>query len=429
MNKLFIHIGIHKTASSSIQLELHRRNSLLESLGVHYPEKWRFNHNFLYGMFCDSPELFYENVFASRSASEILEYYKLLDEQYSDEIERVDCNKFLVSAEDLSVLKAHEIKRLKEYFLDKFNGRVEFNIVVFVRNPISFVTSDIQQSIKTGFNMDVKRYQNIFFDRISPYIECFGRENIHVIDFDRVKKEEKGPLGALLNSVGVEDTTQFNSIHINEAYSDIAIDIIEFINDNSPKVIGGKLSEKRTNNDVDVFGNLKGSAYTLSESDANKIRMACRLDCKWLRNNFGISYEIDHIPRSSTLDYTGLKDFYKKYFDSMTEDIQKLSIVYLLESFGKEHESDFIFETLSVIFNKFYYEVRNLKFGTSFIKSTNMNFTADLVREYAYGSERDGDINKAYKLMSLALELRPEGEFIMSKLNEYRAIMSEKGRS
>ncbi|MCC4288864.1 class I SAM-dependent methyltransferase [Vreelandella aquamarina] len=54
------------------------------------------------------------------------------------------------------------------------------------------------------------------------------------------------------------------------------------------------------------------------------------------------------------------------------------------------------------------------------------NGNADILREVALAFERSGDIQTAFKVMEQAHFLRPQGPVIKQKLEEYRALLSEK---
>ena len=65
ISEIFLHVGLHKTASSSIQDTLFsKKNSkFLEENDYLYPKHWPANHSIpLYSNFCDHPEKYHINI-------------------------------------------------------------------------------------------------------------------------------------------------------------------------------------------------------------------------------------------------------------------------------------------------------------------------------------------------------------------------------
>jgi hypothetical protein len=95
ISEIFLHIGLHKTATTSIQktLFLKKNSKLLEAHGYFYPKHWPDNHSIpLYSIFCDFPEKYHINIKKGYSINEI----KKVNEAYLESLEQeIKKNKML----------------------------------------------------------------------------------------------------------------------------------------------------------------------------------------------------------------------------------------------------------------------------------------------------------------------------------------------
>ena len=148
MKRLILHIGMHKTGTSSIQSTLWNSRAQLENYDVYYPTIQEFNHSFsFYPMFIDDHT---DHVF---KRVKIYEPEDMKREQekwrqlWVKEFQLSNHKNFIISGENLSLLGKDDIRKLKE-FVDPFFD--EIRIIIYVREPISYMHSDLQQHVKSG---------------------------------------------------------------------------------------------------------------------------------------------------------------------------------------------------------------------------------------------------------------------------------------
>jgi len=87
ISEIFLHVGLHKTATSSIQktLFLKENSKLLEDNDYLYPKHWPINHSIpIFSIFADSPEKFHINIKKGYSIQEI----KKVNEEYLESLEQ-----------------------------------------------------------------------------------------------------------------------------------------------------------------------------------------------------------------------------------------------------------------------------------------------------------------------------------------------------
>jgi hypothetical protein len=213
MKTCYLHLGFHKTATTSFQLSCgNNRDKLLEA-GIYYPKfKFsdrkgnRWNHSGNIRRFCklggidkiannNSKE---KNIFFSN----IIEYKKILRQDDS----------LLLSGEGISCMTRSEIEILKQDLL--MHG---FKIRAFglVRSPYSFACSAIQQTIKGGKYHSLIGLGNVFSSHITQNIESVLPERCEQIEllldifddslelftFQDALKYPNGPISFLFNHI------------------------------------------------------------------------------------------------------------------------------------------------------------------------------------------------------------------------------------
>jgi hypothetical protein len=301
ITEIILHVGMHKTGTTSIQNTLSNttNNKLLEKKDYLYPLSWPNNHSIpIFSAFCEYPENYHINIKKGYSITEITDINKRYLESLKMEIAKREQSKLIISGEDISVLSIDNLNSLKKYLKSISTNDVSIKVVVYVRNPVSWSTSVIQQRIKggttyqnslIGLRADLKNY---FINIINKFIQVFGKESINIYTFEEAIKHKYGPVGYFLSTLGFsnQEISQFNIIKANESISFIAADILSFLNEKIPVIKDGKLDAKRTPNDFSYFSVIKGPKFDLPFTIKKELFQCCQDDIKWLNENFGIDY-------------------------------------------------------------------------------------------------------------------------------------------
>lgn len=172
--KLFIHIGLGKTGTTSLQNFFWRNREVLAKHGVIYPELGNVAsaHHLL------SP---HRPIF--------LKGWKFLDAaDWMPALAHTADRPVLISSELISSLDAAAVAPFAEALAPYFDAQ----IIVYVRRIDNLIMADYNQQIKAGLQKfrleDV--VANIFsrmrFDtRLQPWLSAFGQENVHVRAYER----------------------------------------------------------------------------------------------------------------------------------------------------------------------------------------------------------------------------------------------------
>ncbi|MEM8759468.1 MAG: hypothetical protein AAGE83_03970, partial [Pseudomonadota bacterium] len=184
-NKLktcILHVGIHKTGSTSIQNAIEGYDdgrTLVPNLSFK-------NHSVPFQLIFAGPEDYSSNeherasdAFYRKMANEILE---MMCDGLSEERSFI-----LFSAERLSNLGAGSLWRIRK-FIHKYCDRIE--ILMLVREPLGWTASWFQQALTRGFQVRSELVSGKIRDRYETLAGVFGAENIRVRRYE--EKEDFG---------------------------------------------------------------------------------------------------------------------------------------------------------------------------------------------------------------------------------------------
>ncbi len=160
MKHLFLHVGMHKTGTTSIQATFFANRVLLAEQGIHYFDA-AWNHSALI-----------ETGFGEATLDAPLRRRALAArEQITRFLRGQPEGRFVISGEDMCRMAPDEIRSLLA-FLRALVDRV--SVVCFVRPPRGYITSSLQQGIRAGTPLGRLRalgppnYRN----HIAKFLDC-----------------------------------------------------------------------------------------------------------------------------------------------------------------------------------------------------------------------------------------------------------------
>lgn len=199
MNKeLLLHIGCHKTGTTTFQYWLQENSKYLSENGYYFPSELAFeghNHSLL-AMEMNGQDGDYPNwnlLFAGMLNCPI--------------------PKYIISSEDFVDLSELNVKRLSDLLKSRFDS---IRIYATVRHPHravvshwglllkqGYVDSDFASFVTNGYFaydplFDLKKYNYEFI--LKPWIQNFGREKITLIPY----MEEQDSLGPIIKALGIK---------------------------------------------------------------------------------------------------------------------------------------------------------------------------------------------------------------------------------
>ena len=319
---LIVHIGMHKTGSSSLQNFLHKnRDYFLDRHNIDYCEAYP-NHGKLAALFANNYRHFSRiGAFDDAHIGRWKDYYL---KTFKTSLDKFGADKFILSGEGFSYSGISDVQDFYKFVEPYFDA---FKVVFYARDPISFSQSCAQQFIKSGMTLDQMIDGSLinplyersvgppiengpetllpnYKSRLQPFVNVFGKENIIVRNFS----------GDLIGSNIISDflssvlqidpeTLDFNygKFRKNESLDHELGWFLEKLNRSFPPYdfSSGKIkrNKDRPRNVLPVFSNPKmGCKFRLLDFDFEKLLSNAMPDILWLRDF-----------TKGKIDYSGVK--------------------------------------------------------------------------------------------------------------------------
>lgn len=387
MKRFILHVGFHKTATSSIQQTLANNKKLLKSKGYYYPIFRRdsseiINHSIpFYSAYCDQPELYHINI---RHGGDVRKINMSYIEQF-DQVLKYDGN-VIISGEDISVLPENTLIKIKDKIL-----KAGFLLEVYcsIRRPYSLLCSELGEMIKNG----TQRLDSITFpNRLGMVVKLKKVFQSDIVFFSFEKDCETGsPVRSFLERLGLPCNDIVLSTS-NEGFGNLSLRALAHINIKNPIIKNG-------------VKNPNGRSFFSAAIDDNK----------FLLTDSELSLVKDQLVNANEgyMELLG-EDFIDKKIE--TYNNCPLSIddaVNIYANYAEPHTS-----------------LHLLKFLKEHCKGSILAlsdlFCGDVVllRDLALIFEHS-DMNISLQLMEQAHKLRPNGPLINKKIIEYRAKINK----
>lgn len=221
MKRIVLHIGTHKTGSTSIQRFLLDHANYLSELGIalYRGQFHETNHREL-----DLASMRYErDSFARLGNSRDIdcgeEFTRLIVKIVHDYLNACPEPQVIFTSEGLSWIRFDdEIERLKS-ILDI--GRNEATVVVYLRNKEDYLKSYTRQLYKNAERSPSDDFNSVLYVEqgtwltdydtlIAKYEKGFGANNVVVIDYDEEMQKHGNVIPAFLRVLGIDPTTEFD---------------------------------------------------------------------------------------------------------------------------------------------------------------------------------------------------------------------------
>ncbi len=285
MKKLYLHMGFHKTATTSFQEICKKNNEKLLRQKIFYPifnssqinQKDISNHSIpMYSLFCGSPEKYHINIIYN------IANVDKLNKDYMNSLNA--ClhfdNHVILSGEDISRLDDEHLLKFK-LFLQQYDREIIPYIVV--RSPYAFLCSSRQASINSGYHLtntffssqisSIKKMKNVF-----PDIQFFA--------FSETCKHIQGPTAFLFDKMGI-NYTDFEFMTVNEGKSNVIVRIQNRLNKKERAIVNNKVNINFTS--IAKFNNKTAfpQKYLLTKAEYAVIKEQCDAENAYFREHLG----------------------------------------------------------------------------------------------------------------------------------------------
>ncbi len=292
LNKIYLHVGMQKTATSSIQQSLLANKEFLKQNSILYPSSlsnWHVNE--IGALLYEEKEEERRNILHRQNFSQINR--NNIIEKLKKEILNCDCESLVISAESIILYSKDGLTKLKDIIQNDLNIK-NIIIILTTRNILDFMNSYVQQLIKSSFEVEYNKLvqKTIYENQISKFEEVFGQENLIVYCFEEAKKHPLGVVGYFFEQIGIEKerVKEIKIIKTNEGISELACEVIDYINTIEPFIDKKEISQKRQIGDTRLLQKLSGKKFVIDEIYQKSLLKNSLQDVQWLKKHYGIDY-------------------------------------------------------------------------------------------------------------------------------------------
>lgn len=181
MTRCIVHIGMHKTGSTSIQYSLRGFDDsrfLYARLGDDP------NHSRpMLSLFVSQPELHHLFRRQGVDASAVSKYIEKTRTDLERAVVAANGRTLVISGEAISHFPQDALIRLRDDFHKRFE---DVMIVGYVRSPAALLSSSFQEQVKIGAvnQFDLEQQYRSYRFKVEKFDEVFGQERVHVWKFD-----------------------------------------------------------------------------------------------------------------------------------------------------------------------------------------------------------------------------------------------------
>lgn len=273
MKQLILHVGLHKTATSTIQASCYNNRTILEKRGIVYPRflienSLEINHSrAILSLFRDNPETYRVNIKKGVSSKEKI---KTLNNYYMRTLESLclSTDTIIISGEDISSLPREKLTLLHQYF-QSFGFKV--CVICFVRRPYASLCSRIQEMVKNGRGLleDKSYLKNIKSQspKIITMRDVFPDIEFH--SFDEVIKNGNDPFQYFLKTIGINKLDEFKTITRNEGIGNLSTRLYSHLFNLYPHMIDKKMNIDRLDTPIEKYDD---NPFLLTTSELEHVK-------------------------------------------------------------------------------------------------------------------------------------------------------------
>jgi len=319
--KLWLHVGFHKTGTTSIQSYFFKNRKRLLDYDIKYLniDNEQNHSKSLFSLYCQKPLDYHINKRCGiDSQQKISEHNKLIKQNLINEISENKFSSSIISGEDLSILDSNGVAALRNDIVDYYG---DIKIIVYIPEPTSFICSHMSQTIvNTGRKLDdyIFRVLNNPFsiisykNRLKKFFEIFGPENMVVRPYLNNFLLESDVVIDFLNLIGAHEHLvrhyKKEPSKKNLSFSATAVKVFSFLNEKLPlfsikSEIYDQLRGDYNKYIMNLLSEINGNKVTLSNKTTKHVYNVLKDDLDWVYKNTGIDlYLFDETDQKSPID-------------------------------------------------------------------------------------------------------------------------------
>lgn len=285
--RLILHIGLPKTATTTIQHRLSAVKPLLAEAGLSYPGHSVSHHEIARGL---------QAVEAGRASAGFLVDDLLTT--FAAEARRVGARQVFISSESMVSATPGTVPRIGAALRRHFPEADEVLVLCYVREPIAFATSLGQQFLKSGMGRLHEVYANPWTinlrQALQTYAEAFGRESLRVRPFDPARLKDGDVVSDALAVMGLGDLVLPGATPVlNTALSSEGVQIADALVALRPR---RKREPRKRRAYKRLLEGIGGTKFALPEAVQDLVIEQSRADLQALRDDYGVEITPQRVP-------------------------------------------------------------------------------------------------------------------------------------
>lgn len=270
MKELVLHVGFHKTASTTIQSFLANVVNQLSEEGMIFPS---FEYQ---GFKFHNHSLPVYSILKKSKSPKFTEHYARFNYPISMIRSHENSMNLLFSSGSRILLSAEHLCNDSEMVLTEINEYIKeygykVRVIAFIRDPLKKTISVIQERVKGGIPIENSLYLVNEANGISKLQTVFG-ENVEFHSFDEAIDSRGGIVGYFCRVIGifkVFENSSYLKEDVNQSLSMQSARLASYVNYNVPYYLGELgCNAGRSHNDLHHIHRIKGDKFTLLRSEA-----------------------------------------------------------------------------------------------------------------------------------------------------------------
>lgn len=301
MARCIIHIGMHKTGTTSIQgslKELDDDKFLYARIGG------AGNHSVPFvRMFSQQPEAFRFHGGGRRQAEKLPKKANVARRKLRNAIANAGDRTLILCGEGIALLNSAEVESVRDWFREQ---SCDVEIFAYVRPPAAFMSSSMQQRLRenTGGAIDVRKFYPNYRERFEKFEAAFGADRVRFRKFVPSEMKDQDVVTDFCLHFGI-DPGRMAKARRNEARSK-AVLYSQFQYRRMrrelglPRLAGGA-------EDLEILADLDRSRFRISPNLTRPVLADNAADIAWMEQRLGQSLE-EELGEEAPADFRSMDD-------------------------------------------------------------------------------------------------------------------------
>ncbi|MCC4270458.1 hypothetical protein LL254_07020 [Marinobacter nauticus] len=285
-----IHVGMHKTGSSSIQSTLHNLGQDLGS-GFGYLKLNSPNHSgFFMTILSKKPEEYHAHKLNCRSKEEVINIQARYEAQLDEALSSFKMGKVIISAEDLSAPSV--TTEMLEYLRERISQYCrKIRIIGYVRPPLGYMQSAFQQRLKGAVvkKLELRYLWPHYRARFESLDQVFGPDSVELVAFKPKDLFRGDVVYDFARRVGIT-LNESDVVRTNESLSLEASSVLFALRYFEDEVRYPGFTEDN-NKLIDAISNIGEKKLRFSPESTRSILSDRNDDLEWMNKRLGESVE------------------------------------------------------------------------------------------------------------------------------------------